>query len=202
MMELLNSLGAWPVLILALAVYGFFPGLFARLVSLCFRKGDPRRKELIAEVYAVPRWERPFWVAEQFERALSEGAWERLWDAADGRLFNRWTFGDGVSRHAEHPDTFWLPSQDEIATLEPGDMVKLMFECRGKRTYGKDGLAAERMWVKITKIEGEKFVGELMNYPIVWGNLWPGDTVKFQRNHIIDYEYAEEDTLPDHKAAA
>ncbi|MFC6356693.1 hypothetical protein [Luethyella okanaganae] len=97
MNDILQSLLSWPLLMVALAVYGFFPGLFARLISLAFHKEDPRRKELQAEVYAVPRWERPFWVLEQLERAISEALPERLYDAADGRLFNRWTLGDGAA---------------------------------------------------------------------------------------------------------
>ena len=39
---------------------------------------DPRRRELVAELSAVPRVERPFWVFEQLEVAVSEGLWPRL----------------------------------------------------------------------------------------------------------------------------
>ncbi|PPG98304.1 hypothetical protein C5C00_03895 [Rathayibacter rathayi] len=170
-------------------VYGFFPGLFARLISLCFHKDDPRRAELIAEVYAVPRWERPAWVLEQFERALSEGVWERVWDAADGRLFNRWTLGDGRARHQKHPDSFWAPSDAELELLEPGDVVKLMFECKGRRTYGLDGCSGERMWVVVTAIDGERFEGTLSNQPAVWNHLEYGDKIKFSAKHITDYDY-------------
>lgn len=190
MNDILQSLLSWPLLLVALAAYGFFPGLFARLISLSFRKGDPRRAELIAEVYVVPRWERPFWVLEQLERALSEGAWERIYDAADGRLFNRWMLGDGVARNAESPDTFWIPTDEEIATIEEGDVVKLMFEVTGP-THDFPG-SGERMWVTVTRVRGDTYEGTLSNQPAMFGHLRYGDRVKFSRKHIIDYDYRDD----------
>jgi Domain of unknown function (DUF397) len=64
---------SWPMLIFALGAFGFAPGLVLRLIVLAFPRHDPRRKELLGELYAVPRFERPFWVAEQLEVALFEG---------------------------------------------------------------------------------------------------------------------------------
>lgn len=196
MSEIIASLGAWPLLLVALLVFGFFPGLAARLISLAFHKEDPRRKELIAEVYAVPRWERPFWVAEQLERAITEGLWERAIDALDGRLFNRWTLGDGVARNLEYPDSFWVPSTDDLDLLEPGDSVKLMFEMKGKPRFREDSMSGERMWVRVTSISGDTFEGELANYPIVFNHLGSGDRVRFGRRHIIDFIYRDEDEDP------
>jgi hypothetical protein len=69
---------SWPTLVLALVVFGFAPGLVLRLIVLAFPRDDPRRKELLGELHAVPRFERPFWVAEQLEVALVEGLAPRL----------------------------------------------------------------------------------------------------------------------------
>lgn len=69
---------AWPAFGLALLVFGFAPGAVLRLIVLAFSRDDPRRRELLAELYAVPRIERPFWVAEQLEVALFEGLRGRL----------------------------------------------------------------------------------------------------------------------------
>jgi hypothetical protein len=69
---------SWPMLVLALFVFGFAPGLLLRLIVLAFRKDDPRRAELRGELHNVPRFERPFWVAEQMEVALFEGLRGRL----------------------------------------------------------------------------------------------------------------------------
>lgn len=76
-MELL-SYGA-PTILLALLVFGFAPGLALRLIVLLFRKDDPRRRELVAELYAVPRWDQPFWVAQHLELALMEALLDRAW---------------------------------------------------------------------------------------------------------------------------
>jgi hypothetical protein len=185
---MMNQLLSWPLLLVALSVFGFLPGLVARLVALSFHKDDPRRRELVSEVYAVPRWERPFWVAEQLERALSEGIWERLIYTADGRLFNRWTLGDAIARNADYPDTFEIPSEDELANLKPGDGVKLMFEAKGRLLFREGGLNGERMWVAVTNVNRGSYEGTLDNHPVVWNHLYPGDKIRFSRQHIIDYE--------------
>jgi hypothetical protein len=69
---------AWPTLGVALLVFGFAPGAFLRLIVLLYNRENPRRRELIGELYSVPRIERPFWVAEQLETALFEGLRERM----------------------------------------------------------------------------------------------------------------------------
>jgi hypothetical protein len=197
MTGMLAAVGAWPLLVVVVLVYGFFPGVFARLISLCFHREDPRRKELINEVYYVPRWERPMWVAEQFERAISEGLWERVswavWDAIDGRFVNRWELGDGVARHLENPETFEVPSPEDIDLILPGDSVKLMFDLAGKRSFFKSGCQGERMWVKVTAVDNGHFVGELDNYPVVWNRLYAGDEIKFESRHIIDLDYRDDE---------
>ena len=57
MLDLLESLEAWPLLIVALAVFGFLPGVVLRFIVLAYRRDDPRRAEILAERHAVPRWE-------------------------------------------------------------------------------------------------------------------------------------------------
>lgn len=54
-------------------MFGFAPGALLRLIVLLYPRDHPRRRELIGELYAYPRIERPFWVAEQLELALAEG---------------------------------------------------------------------------------------------------------------------------------
>jgi len=63
----------WPTLMAALLIWGFAPGAVLRVIVLLFPKDDPRRRELLGELYAVPRPERPFWVIEQLEVGLFEG---------------------------------------------------------------------------------------------------------------------------------
>ena len=75
---MVEALISWPAFVAALVVFGFAPGALLRLIALAFPRDDPRRRELRAELHAVPRVERPFWVVEQLEVALFEGIWGRV----------------------------------------------------------------------------------------------------------------------------
>jgi len=75
---MLNAVLSWPTFVAALIVFGFAPGAVLRVIVLAFPRDDPRRQELLAEVYAVPRAERPFWVVQQLEVAIFEGLRDRL----------------------------------------------------------------------------------------------------------------------------
>jgi len=57
----------------AVFVFGFAFGAALRLIVLFCRRDNPRRWEVLGGLYAVPRIERPFWVAEQLEVALFDG---------------------------------------------------------------------------------------------------------------------------------
>ncbi|MEU8636801.1 hypothetical protein AB0C38_31910 [Amycolatopsis sp. NPDC048633] len=69
---------SWWDLALGLLVFGFAPGLVLRVVVLIYPKDDPRRRELLAELYAVKRLEQPFFVAQQLETVLFEGVPHRV----------------------------------------------------------------------------------------------------------------------------
>jgi hypothetical protein len=95
MSGLLTQLLSWKAVLVVAAVFGFAPGAALRLIVLAFPRSDPRRRELLAELRAVPRLERPAWVAEQLEVALAEGmagrlarVWRRV--ALGRRLSERW----------------------------------------------------------------------------------------------------------------
>lgn len=78
MAALISQVISWPTLAIALLVYGFAPGAVLRLIVLLYPRDDPRRRELLGDLYAVPRIERPFWVIEQLEVALFEGLRRRF----------------------------------------------------------------------------------------------------------------------------
>jgi Uncharacterized protein conserved in bacteria (DUF2314) len=162
---------------LSLLLFGIAPGAALRIIVLAFHPEDPRREELLAELYAVPRYERPLWVAEQLEIAISEGLWGRLIWAATGRIIYRWHLRSGIEAHEQSPDTFWIPSEDAKDTIEPGHLVKLAFDLRG---------GGERMWVKVQAVKGDRFVGTLYNIPAFIPRLFSGDEIKFRSDHIID----------------
>jgi hypothetical protein len=89
----------------------------------------------------------------------------------------------GVARHTRHPNTFWIPDREDRESLNPGDMVKLLFvvpeETRGPST--------ERMWVKVTRVSPDgTYRGELNNAPVFIRKLPKGTTIKFGPEHVID----------------
>lgn len=89
MTELVGNALSVHTLLVAVLLYGFAPGFVLRLITLIYPRDDPRRAELIAELYAVPRIKRPFWVAEQIETAIFEGSVERFRNARGRRKGNR-----------------------------------------------------------------------------------------------------------------
>jgi hypothetical protein len=95
MTSLLFHVISLPTLLMALLIFGFAPGAVLRIIVLAFERHDPRRRELLGELYNVPRVERPFWVVEQIEVALTEGLGRRLFKTikrwkADRRLARWW----------------------------------------------------------------------------------------------------------------
>ncbi|MDQ2709005.1 MAG: hypothetical protein M3Z25_15830 [Actinomycetota bacterium] len=183
--ELPDSLASWPTLMLAVLFYGFAPGFLLRLIVLFYEPDDPRRDELVAELYVVPRLKRPFWVAEQCETAIFDGLGPRIRFALTGRLILRWRLASGVKRNHRYPESFWIPSPKEKATIQPSSVVKLMFE-------QSDGWA-ERMWVVVDKVGRRRLVGHLDNQPVGFPRLVHGDKITFRREHIISiYEDATE----------
>lgn len=183
MRELLEAFPVWSWATFAtlLFVFGFAPGAALRLIVLAYHRDDPRRAELIGELYSVPRLNRPVWVAEQLEVAVFEGVGERLWWAAAGRITYRWRLVSGVERNRLYPDSFSIPSQQEKESLQVGDVVKLGFELK------KDG--GDRMWVQITRIGKRRHRGVLMNTAMMIPRLEHGMRVKFRSEHIIDIDY-------------
>jgi hypothetical protein len=77
---------SWPTLGIVLLIFGLAPGVALRLIVLAFPRDDPRRRELLGDLYRVPWFERPFWVAGKLEVALFEGLPNR---AARGKALRR-----------------------------------------------------------------------------------------------------------------
>ncbi|NUP29834.1 MAG: hypothetical protein HOQ44_24685 [Nocardia sp.] len=99
MAALLEIVASWQSLtafLTAVALFGFFPGFLLRILVRIYPAGDPRRRELPAELYVVPRLLRPFWVAEQFETALHEGTALR-YRARRTRRFAEQLSADGLA---------------------------------------------------------------------------------------------------------
>lgn len=78
LVDFVQSATSWSALLLAIGVFGFAPGFVVRLLVFGYDRKNPRRQELVAELYAVPRWKRPMWVAQQLETVLFEGLGPRV----------------------------------------------------------------------------------------------------------------------------
>ena len=181
--ELLGVPGALGAFALAVLIFGFAPGFVLALVVRLIPDPD-RRAELQAELYTVPRYDRPFWVAQQFEVALRVGLSPRVEWMWDRYVWHRCKLESGIERHREAPISFWIPDDDEKAEVRPGDAVKLMWSVRG--------LPGERMWVKVTHRHGDHFVGAIDNYPVcVYRDF--GETVSFHVDHIIGCDFYDEE---------
>lgn len=179
--ELIGTPGALGAFSIAVLIFGFAPGLVLAAIVRLIPDLD-RRRELQAELYEVPRWERPFWVAQQFEVALRIGLAPRaewLW----GRhVWHRSKLESGLERHRQHPTSFWVPEDEDKADIRPGDLVKLM--------WSVERFPGERMWVRVTERKGDRLRGTLENWP-VYVYMHPGEEVSFHIHDIIDCEFED-----------
>ncbi|MGF7171034.1 hypothetical protein FHS91_002724 [Sphingobium xanthum] len=110
------------------------------------------------------------------------------WDRWKRRRFGRYRVEDPRPIAATSPYTFFLPSENELLALAPGDRVKLTFVGEpGGKTYG-----AERMWVTITELFGSTLSGRLDNVPFELHQLRVGDGVRFERSQVLDIQWNED----------
>lgn len=99
-----------------------------------------------------------------------------------------WWLTDAVESQRRYPYTFYKPSAATIGKLGVGDQVKLIFEFDNP---DPDGLSAERMWVTIKRIDGDRYHGELDNEPSQLTALRLGDPVAFEARHMIQTSLPE-----------
>lgn len=178
--EVLSVRGAIGGFAISLLVFGLAPGLVLALIVRLIPDLD-RRAELQAELYAVQRWERPYWVLEQLEVAIRVGLFPRAMWRWSRHVWHRASLQSGLDSHRRCPETFLIPGTDQKDALAPGDLVKLMWSVR--RYPG------ERMWVRITERRGDRLVGTLECWP-VFVFMDPGTKVRFKIDDIIDCRFA------------
>lgn len=117
-----------------------------------------------------------------------------------------WLLDDVQARHAAAPDTFWMPSAEQLAELAPGSTARLIFQVADQADPVVDGLdpyddagrpnlvvAHERMWVWIESVAGvgddAELVGVLMNMPVAThSRLVPGARIRFRLRDVIDVD--------------
>lgn len=93
-----------------------------------------------------------------------------------------WQLVDAQKMNREHPDTFHIPTEEEINMLTVGSFVKLGFE------VNDDDATSERMWVEVTARENDDFIGELNNDPATIRGLKYKDVITFKALNIMSVE--------------
>ena len=114
-----------------------------------------------------------------------------------------WQLMDGEQLHREAPATFEIPDLALRRILQPGDIVKLIFEIMVEGG-GRD-TAVERMWVVIRERIPGGYIGMLDNTPgeiAENDTFWVGSELPFEYRHIIDVLPGDEKSLAMARAPA
>lgn len=86
--------------------------------------------------------------------------------------------------HQQSPETFWIPKKSDRESLVVGDIVKLIFSM--EESAGSEETSVERMWVEVTQVCKNYYVGRLDNDPYGSECVKSDQTVYFQPLHVID----------------
>lgn len=130
-------------------------------------------------------------------------------DATLGDLLARggWELVDPRPTAAENPDTFELPSTEDLAALRPGSQVRAMFALATIADVARDGLApyddegrpvlvtqVERMWLVVTGISDGVVDAVLQNQPYATHTrLTVNDRLQVPLTHLIATDAPIED---------
>lgn len=85
------------------------------------------------------------------------------------------------AKHKENPRHFLKPTDQEIADLKVGDLVRLFFVFKFKTN---ENCTAERMWVQISEIYNDRKIGILTNIPRFIKDIKVGDSIEFKNENI------------------
>jgi len=98
----------------------------------------------------------------------------------------RWLLENAEDRHGEAPRSFFIPPRDRRTSLARGDIVKLLFllESDERDETGHFVWHGERMWVLVTEVDGERYLGRLENTPHTSDALSEGELVVFGPEHV------------------
>ncbi|NLR98728.1 DUF2185 domain-containing protein [Rhizobium sp. P38BS-XIX] len=85
----------------------------------------------------------------------------------------------------EAPYTFFLPLDEELDALKPGDFAKLIV-----RSIPPSPIcSAERLWARISSISGLSMTGIIDNHPYDIPQLSIGAQIAFERDHVVAVDF-------------
>lgn len=92
-----------------------------------------------------------------------------------------YTLEDVVFENSKNPRHYMKPTERDIKNIKVGDEIRLIFIL--SETL-EDAPRAERMWVTVKSIDGNKFRGTLENQPYYITTIKEGDEIEFFDRHI------------------
>jgi hypothetical protein len=93
---------------------------------------------------------------------------------------------DGEERHRESPSKFYVPPAEVRSSLQPGQIVKLIFRISLEDDDHVQTQEVERMWVIVQEpIQDGKYLGILDNDPECTEGIKSGLKVVFEPRHVI-----------------
>jgi hypothetical protein len=87
---------------------------------------------------------------------------------------------DGERRQRESPGTFLIPPRRVRDNLQPGQLVRLLFDISTD-----EGTQVERLWVVVIRREGGEYAGELRDRATSTVKMHPGTRLRFEPRHVI-----------------
>lgn len=96
-----------------------------------------------------------------------------------------YTLDNSAETQREHSATFNIPSLQDRNNLQVRDLVKLIF-----RIEIDDEAHVERMWVRVTEVRPEFYIGILDNDPYCTEEIRRGMRVEFHADHVIQIDRA------------
>lgn len=88
-----------------------------------------------------------------------------------------YTFIDGVEMNKKHPDTFEIPTQEELNSIKVGDSIKI-----GIR-YPSGG--GERFWTEIVEILDTGFKVRVDNDLLTDEPVGYNDVIEIEKRHVL-----------------
>jgi len=106
---------------------------------------------------------------------------------------DNWMLRSGEASHAANPETFEIPPAIQRHNLKRGQAAKLMFEIESEDEDGTLDITCERMWVIVTEMVGDTYIGILDSQPISIEHgedvyLCFGAEVPFKAEHVIEID--------------
>jgi hypothetical protein len=101
-----------------------------------------------------------------------------------------WTLISAEDRHAQHPDTFHIPSREARESLVRGDAAKLLFDIETRDGTRVIDRGVDRLWVIVKGRTGGDYIGVLDSDPgFAEGlNLHTGQLITFRPEHIAEID--------------